>query len=216
MSNKLVRAGQVTAFEYPNVSLTNRDHPSQSANPFQEDAAGESERGDGPKAPDQIEKEAFQAGYEAGEKSGLEMGEQKVEATLRRLADSLKELALLRETIVSESEQDLIKLAIEIAKKLVHREVQIDERIILTLLRVALEKLNEEGRITVFVEPSDHEVLRRNLDEIYPQGKETKLVLKVDESMDRGDCRLESEFGSIDARISEQFQEIEKGLLSEF
>lgn len=213
MSSSLIKEGEVQVVEFSNmVSDQTSGEGAERGQP-----GGPQGRGDGPqKSLEEIEREAFQKGYEAGEGSGLQIAEQKTAVVLRKLGKSLEELAGLRRQIVSEGEKDLIRLAIAIAKKLVHREIKIDEQIIVTLVRVALERLIEKSQITVRVHPSDHKVLLEYFSEISQGGADSTLTLKIDDQLNRGDCLVESDCGNVDARISEQFQTIEKGLLTGF
>jgi flagellar assembly protein FliH len=162
----------------------------------------------------EIEREAYQKAFAAGQQSGLEMAEKKTEAVVKRFSRSLEEVAGLRERIIKTAERDLVELSIEIAKKLVHREVQIDEKIIATLVRVALDRLSMKKGIKVTVNPSDSEILTEELKDLLDE--EGSIELRTDDDLRRGDCLVESDYGSIDARISEQFKEIEAGLLSSF
>ena len=163
----------------------------------------------------EIEREAFEKGFAAGERSGMKMAERRIEVALKRFSKSLQEVARLRNEIVAHTENDLVELALQIARKLVHREIQIDEEIIVTLVRVALEKLSVNSEITVWVSSQDQEVLQNHLGELMSDG-DWKVVFKVNQEFKRGDCVVESQYGSADARISAQFQEIEKDLLSKF
>lgn len=162
----------------------------------------------------EIEREAYQKAFAAGQESGLQMAEKKTEAVVKRFSRSVEEVAGLREKMIKSAERDLVELSIEIAKKLVHREVQLDEKIIATLVRVALDRLTMKKGIKVTVNPLDFEVLNGELKNLL--GEEGSIDLKVDEDLRRGDCLVESDHGSIDARISEQFKEIEEGLLASF
>ncbi len=171
---------------------------------------------EGPRDPNEIEREAFEKGFEAGERAGLQLGEKKSEAVLKRFAGSLEKLAGLREETLRQSEKDLVLLALDIARKLVSREIQIDERIIVALARVAMEKLNADSKVVVHLNPRDHEFLSACMEELTTDGREIEIVLKARKDLNRGDCLLESEYGTLDGRISEQFKEIEQGLLSGF
>jgi flagellar assembly protein FliH len=162
----------------------------------------------------EIEREAYQKAFAAGQQSGLEMAEKKTEIIAKRFALSLEEVGILREKLIKAAERDLVELAIEIAKKLVHREIQIDENIITTLVRVALERLAVKNGIKVTVNPLDAKILSAELQDLL--GEEGTIDLKTNEDLRRGDCLVESEYGSIDARISQQFKEIEEGLLTSF
>lgn len=163
-----------------------------------------------------IEREAFAKGFEAGRISGLEMAEKRVEAILSRFSESLEQLAATRREIMVETQRDLVRLAVEIARKLVHREIQVDEEIVITLVRLALERLSSEAVVTVILNPEDHAFLQARLEADSDLFGEGELLFKAKSDLRRGDCLLESCYGNVDARISEKFRQIEQGLLSEF
>jgi flagellar assembly protein FliH len=117
---------------------------------------------------------------------------------------------------MKEMEHDLSRLAIEIAKKLVHREIKVDKEIIFTLVRVALEKVVQKAPVTVYLNPTDLKLLNAKLEENGCLLGEREIVLKEKSDLSRGDCLLESPYGDIDARISEQFKRIEHNFLTEF
>ena len=163
-----------------------------------------------------LERDAYQKGFEAGRNSGFEMAEKKVEAILGRFTDALERLATARQQVVSETNRDLVRLAAEIARKLVEREIRIDEEIVLTLVQVALNRLNQNASITVYLNPEDLVFVQARLEATPQQFSERDLRLKAREDLKRGDCLLESGYGNVDGRLSEQFKRIEHGLLAEF
>ncbi len=204
-SDRLVDPARVQLFRFPTIEA-------QAPVEAKASKPDQSEKKD----PHEIEREAFQKGYQAGERSGLAVAEKKADAILKRFAKSVEELARLRGQIVAHAEKDLVNLALEIARKLIHREIQIDEKIIVTLVRVALEKLTVRNKVTVYVNPVDCGILQQNLSELLQDQKDAEIVLKENPELNRGDCQIESEYGSVDARIAEQFREVEKGLLASF
>jgi flagellar assembly protein FliH len=205
-SERLVDPGRVEPFRFQNVGWDPKEISPANNQPEPQRQRDLSE----------IEREAFQKGHEAGERSGLKLAERKAEAVLRRFAASLEQLALLRSEIVRKTENDLVELAMQIARKLIQREIQIDEEIIVTLVRVALGKLILKNKVTIIVNPLDFEFLKENMPALQGDKHDVELVLKAGAELNRGDCLVESECGNIDARISEQFNEIERGLLSGF
>lgn len=192
---------------------------SEGVSPFAPQSAEGKGRGAGDRAmrdPHAVEREAFEKGYAAGERAGMQMAEKKTDAVLRRFGRSVEKLAQLREEIIGRSERDLVALAVEIARKLVQREINLDEKIISTFVRIALEKLNVDSKVTIHLNPSDCKHMEGNLPEEFFQNQDVEIVLKSRDDLQRGDCLIETENGTLDARISEQFLEIEKGLLGEF
>jgi flagellar assembly protein FliH len=160
----------------------------------------------------EIEKEAYERGFSEGEKAGKEVGEKMVEALLKQYSQTLEELANLRKQIFTASEREVIRLSLEIARKVVKREVTIDEEVIMALVKVALNRLGDESVMTVRVNPRDYQSILRYSSS---QGKANPLhagiKLVEDVLISRGGCLIETEAGIIDARVEEQFREIEKG-----
>lgn len=134
-----------------------------------------------------------------------------VEDLRARLTATLEELARLRAQIATRAEQDLVRLALEIAKKVVHREVRVDHEIALTLVRVALERLHSRAGVTIRLHPDDYGYVWAYREHL---GAESSLELVEDRSVGRGGCIVKSEMGEIDARIEQQFSEIEQNFLS--
>ncbi len=159
----------------------------------------------------QLEKTAYEHGFSQGEKAGREMAERKMETVARRYADSILEVAKLKPNLYAQVEKDVVKLALEVAKKIVHREIQADREIILTLVKVALSHVAEKSAVTVHLHPADYSFIlehRAALADGTDGGQEVMLL--ADKSIDRGGCLVQTEVGDIDARIEEEFREVER------
>src|SRR5262245_32289909 len=63
-----------------------------------------------------LERDAFVKGYAQGEKAGVEAGFKRTDAVLRRLGETIDELAGLRRHILQHSEQQLVQLALALAR----------------------------------------------------------------------------------------------------
>jgi flagellar assembly protein FliH len=164
----------------------------------------------------EIEKQAYERGFIEGEKAGKEVGEKTLDALLRQYAKRLEELNDLRKDIFATSEREVLRLALEIARKVIRREVSVDEELILTLVKVALSRLAEQTVMTVRVNPKDYQSIQRHQAAYSPtKGLNEGVKLIEDPSISRGGCLIETESGIIDGRIDEQLREIEKGFLEE-
>jgi flagellar assembly protein FliH len=162
----------------------------------------------------EIEKQAYERGFADGQKAGLELGEKATEPLLEQYARSLDQLKKLRREVLVASEREVVRLALEVARKIVRREIAIDEELTLTLVKVALSRIEDQSLITIRVNPKDHGIIRRYQavrSDNDALGEGIKLV--EDPLISRGGCVIETESGIIDARVEEQFREIEKGFL---
>lgn len=156
----------------------------------------------------QIENDAYEKGLvEARARVNEEMSS--AVADLRdKLSHTLSELESLYTLIATRAERDLVKLALEIARKVVHREVNSDPDIVLTMTRVALERLHPRAVAKVLLHPEDFAYVNANRHKL---SNSSALELIADASVDRGGCIIQSEHGDIDARIEQQFAGIERG-----
>src|SRR6185295_10977767 len=88
----------------------------------------------------ELERDAFMKGYAQGERSGAEAAARRGEATLRRLAQTIEELAGLRTELVQKTERQVVELALAIARRIIHRDVSLDRELLVAMARVALER----------------------------------------------------------------------------
>jgi flagellar assembly protein FliH len=159
-----------------------------------------------------LEREAFAKGYQQGERAGAEAGAKRAEAMLRRLAETLEELGEVRRTMVRHTERQMVQLALAIAKRVVRREVAIDQDLTLTLARVALDRLGDSMSVTIRLHPDDYQATVGRHDDHFG-GSHVTVV--ADAAVSRGGCRVDSDFGYVDASVDAQFQELARALLVE-
>ena len=161
-------------------------------------------------ARDALEREAFASGYEQGERAGAEAGRTRVDASLKRLGGAIEELVALRRAIVSQTESQLVQLALAIAKRIIRREVAIDRDIAVAMARVALDRLGESHRATIRLHPEDfaHALQREG-----PEWAGAHVTVVADPAIDRGGCRVESALGMVDAGMDAQIDELARVLL---
>jgi flagellar assembly protein FliH len=158
--------------------------------------------------PEQLEAACYEKGFSEGEKAGMEMAEKKLEAAMQRYGDGIAELGKLRAFLFTQVEQQVVKLSIQVAKKIVHREIQADPNIIQTLVRVALGHVAEKSAVTIHLNPTDYNYLLEQHAELsQTEGRDISLL--ADKSIERGGCLIQTDSGDIDARIEEQFREVE-------
>lgn len=157
-----------------------------------------------------IEKTAFENGFREGEKAAAAEAEKRLQSALGRFSHSLDEVAGLKSALYRSAEREVVKLALETARKIVRREVRADPEIVETLVSVALGRVAVKSSVTVHLNPADQEFLARRR-AAPPDGKTVEeVVLVPDASIERGGCLIRTECGDVDARLEEQFREVER------
>lgn len=157
-----------------------------------------------------LERDAFVKGYAQGERAGLEAGVKRTDAVLRRLGETIDELAGLRRQILHQSEQQLVQLALALARRIVRRELAADDELLGALARVALERLGEARPATIRLHPDD---FARSTAGRLEQWAAAHVSVVADPTVNRGGCLVESPFGFVDASIEAQLQELAGALL---
>lgn len=163
-----------------------------------------------------LEREAYEKGFEQGQKDGLSLGEKRVEQTLRQLEEFLQGLSALKERIYSEAEGELLELSMEIAGLVIKKEIETDPEVVVRSIRSALSFLVDRSRIRVLISPEDAGEVQRRLPEFASAHKLDKLQVVEDQSLQRGGCLIETGFGRINATIEDQLSHLRESLREQF
>jgi flagellar assembly protein FliH len=159
-----------------------------------------------------LERDAFTKGYAQGERTGLEAGATRADAMLRRVAQTLEELSSLREAMVKQTEQQLVQLAVAIARRILQREVSIDPDLTAALAHIALDRLGPSTPAVIRLHPEDYAVVTTQQGNDWA-GRQVQVV--SDPAVARGGCLVQSEFGYIDASVNAQVDQIARLVLGE-
>lgn len=160
------------------------------------------------------------AGHEEGRKAGVEeaRGQAYAEAvaTLGPALEVVKAVSARLAEAAARWEADLhadvLDLVLQIARKVIGRELELDpERVTHTVQR-AVEMVVERHRLEVHVHPRDAALLEHALPEIASALASSQWRLVADETVDRGGAVVKSEHGEVDARIQTQLAEISRTL----
>jgi flagellar biosynthesis/type III secretory pathway protein FliH len=111
-----------------------------------------------------------------------------------------------RDQALVTAEQDLLRLAVKIAAKIVGREIKRERTTIVDIVANALRQARGNEMVTVRVNPADIRLERA--------GREHFLDIVADPHVGAGGCIIESESGAIDAQLETQFRVLERALLS--
>jgi len=158
----------------------------------------------------QLEQEIFARGFAQGQQAGAAAAQQETAQLARKLAATLDDLVRVRNEMIRHTEKQMVQLALAVARRVVHREVSIDANVLLTMMRVALERVSDAARVTVRLNPADHQSVTAALADA-PTSDQVTLI--ADGRVPRGGCKVESEYGDIDTGVDAQIQEIARALL---
>ncbi|MGI6405910.1 MAG: FliH/SctL family protein [Syntrophaceticus sp.] len=157
-----------------------------------------------------IREKAAANGYEEGYRKAeqtLESEQERLEAS--RLEQE-KQLEQERQKMIKELEPSIIQIALQIAKMIIHTELELHPNQVASIAKAVLYKVSDLKDVTLKVSAEDYKIVA----DILPNSLQVSgIKLDVDESLRKGDCTAETPFGIVDGTIDGQFEEIEQSFL---
>ncbi len=155
-------------------------------------------------------------GYKAGEVAARKDFEAKIGGLNGALQLILNELNLRKQSIQSQAEADLLGLSLDIAKKIVRREVEVDERFVVPILMEAVALTNNKNDLIVKLSSADYSAVEEEIPTLKAVFSEIgRVSLTVDEGMQQGGVKLSSRDGEVDLSLDTQFKALEKALVGD-
>lgn len=127
------------------------------------------------------------------------------------VAQALKDFARERGAYYQKLEEETVRLALSIARKVLHREAQVDPLLLMGTVRVALEKIEGATGVSLVVHPQRAEEWRRYLATRMDATELPEVV--EDAAMGLAQCGLRTAMGTADLSVEMQLKEIEQGLM---
>jgi len=101
----------------------------------------------------------------------------------------------------------LVRLWEKVLKRLLYREVNLDEHVLERLLEQVLKRLSDKEKIIIYLHPTEVTYLQEKLDQYGDLLRGAKHVEFVaDDHVDRGSCMVETNLGIYDARWRTQLE----------
>lgn len=168
-----------------------------------------------------ILKEAQETGYKQGHTDGYDEGltqykEQNAHIIIEANQKAERIILTAQEDVAQyweNAENDLIDLVMEVSGKVIPQQFMDMPQMILPVIQTALEKVKNQTSIDVKVSNDSFEFALAAKAELQSMlSGNVKLNIKADDSLQNGDCWIETADGSIDAKLSSQLAEMEKSL----
>ncbi len=154
------------------------------------------------------EKKIEQA-YQKGLQAGKDKIEQDFQAATRALLSTCQQLDTIRETIISNSGEEIQQFVLAIAEKILRISVREQDNTIIATIEEALQRAVKSDEFTVYIHPEDYATVAENSTEIVAGlSGLNKIVIKKDKNVERGGAKIESDNCTIDATIASQFETI--------
>ena len=152
----------------------------------------------------------LQAGRDAGLKAGIEQGRQEAEA---RMAEALAafqqaaaQLEAERRSLMADLEPEAVTLAFAIARRAFEHDAVVPRAVLEGLVRSALAEATGMEQLTLSMNPADVQAAgHARVEELL---RPSACALARDESVPRGACVLDSNFGRVEVDFDSRWEAI--------
>lgn len=134
--------------------------------------------------------------------------EQKIAAARSAVTAALAQFTEERNSYFARVEAEVVQLSLSVAKKILHREAQVDPMLIATLVRMAVERMRDDSVMTVRVHPLRVAGWKQYF---AADPAMARVAVEEDAQLTDQDCILETELGSANFGLDSQLKEIEQG-----
>lgn len=145
---------------------------------------------------EQYKEKGFKEGYDEG---------------FKMWAEHLVKLEEEIERVHAETQKIIIPAALKAAKKIVARELELSEDVIVDIVSATLKTVSQHKKVTIYVSKKDLELVEKNrpkLREIFESLE--ALSIRERDDITPGGCVVETEIGIINAQLEHRWNIMEK------
>ncbi|MBQ1998970.1 MAG: flagellar assembly protein FliH [Spirochaetales bacterium] len=153
--------------------------------------------------------EAREIGYKDGWDEGINKANGEVERLTERMHDMINGIINKRTSIFIEAEQQIISLVLSIARKVIKVLSENQKNVVINNVIHSLKKLSSRKNVAIRVNLADLELTTQYKEKFIKIAETDNIKILEDTTVDKGGCIIETDFGTLDARISSQLHEIE-------
>jgi flagellar assembly protein FliH len=156
------------------------------------------------------EAQAREAGRQQGEREGCAKLEEQLGRERAGILKAVQDFSAERAAYYQKIESEAVQLALSIARKILHREAQVDPPLLMGIVRVALDRI--EGATGVALSVPGQAAEWRAYFAAHMTGGSAPEVVE-DSKLANGQCVLKTSMGTAELGLEPQMKEIEQGLM---
>ena len=160
-------------------------------------------------------KEGHKTGYEEGFQTAYKKGENsaKEEFTplLQTINSLIQELSEFRTMMYPKVEKEMIEMVTGLAKKILQHEINTNEDSVKQMILLAINSVIDKENMVIRIHPSD----KAHAEAFYPELKNLfseikNITFEEHSGIEKGGCMIDTNFGTIDAKIDQLEGQIDK------
>ena len=167
----------------------------------------------------EIKENAHQEGHKTGYEEGFQTAYQKGENSakeefiplLQTINSLIRELSEFRTMMYPKVEKEMIEMITGLTKKILQHEINTNEASVKQMILLAINSVIDKENMTIRIHPSDKahaEAFSPELKNLFSEIK--NITFEEHSGIEKGGCMIETNFGTIDARVDQLENQIEK------
>ena len=154
-----------------------------------------------------IREKAKKEGFEIGKKEGLAVMKDKEKKVMAEALKYKNKIIEEYNAYLESKDEAIVNLVIDTVEKILKKHVDDDLDLIENLVKKGIEKSIFTENIKIRVSEDDYEVAVDSKAKILTFSKDIKdIEFVTDYSLEKGDCIIESQNGSVDVSVSTQYE----------
>ena len=160
-------------------------------------------------------KEGHKTGYEEGFQTAYQKGENSAKEEfiplLQTINSLIQELSEFRTMMYPKVEKEMIEMITGLTKKILQHEINTNEDSVKQMILLAINSVIDKENMTIRIHPSDKahaEAFSPELKNLFSEIK--NITFEEHPGIEKGGCVIETNFGTIDARVDQLENQIEK------
>ncbi|WP_069649612.1 FliH/SctL family protein [Caloranaerobacter ferrireducens] len=160
-----------------------------------------------------IIEESKQKGYEEGYKKGYEEGCIEAEKIIKEANSVKREYLQEKALCLKQLEKDIIELVINISEKIINQKLDDDKEVIISIILKGLESLLVSDKVIIRISKDDYDIVELAKERLLAEASLVEdIEVKIDNSLEKGGCVIETERGCVDVSIKTQIEAMKKTL----
>ena len=167
----------------------------------------------------EIKENAYNEGHKIGHEEGFQTAYQKGENSakeefiplLQTINSLVQELSEFRTMMYPKVEKEMLEMITGLTKKILQHEINANEDSVKQMILLAINSVIDKENMTIRIHPSDKTYAEAFFPELKNLFSEIKnITFEEHPGIEKGGCVIETNFGTIDARVDQLENQIEK------
>lgn len=164
---------------------------------------------------EEIRRTAREEGYASGLQTAEEEYRRRLEESEGELLEIKRELLKERETLLLRSEHEMIALVLNTLERMVSIRRDTDEDLVMNLVQKSISGLTHINHLVVRISEFDRDQSERIKSKLMLGAERIDTVeVKIDETLEKGSCVVETDRGSINAGLDLQLERVKRAFRS--